>query len=391
MNRMKPKPSWRYRDLYYITHVDNIPSILEKGILSHALIEEEKITYKPIYNSIIVNTRKNKFAPNGKNLWSFANLYFQPRNPMLYRVLCDNQKEDIAVLGVLRNPILKSRKIFITDGNAASSATNIFTFDKKTLALILENTEKDFWTEESGDKRKIMAECLVPDLIPPDYIQTIYVANREVADKVEHLFGNIDIPVVPQPNIFFEASIVNDFSNLFLVKGDMFFSRLQTLTISVNCIGVMGKGLASRTKYQFPDVYVEYQKTCRNKKLQMGKPYLYKREKSLDYQLADDPGTLTNGNGETWFLLFATKYHWREMSDAGSIEKGLQWLQDNYQKEGIKSLAIPALGCGLGRLKWEDMGPILCKYLASLDIKVWLYLPAEKQIPEKYLTKEFLL
>ena len=95
----------------------------------------------------------------------------------------------------------------------------------------------------------------------------------------------------------------------------MFFSRLQTLTISVNCVGVMGKGLASRSKYQFPDVYVLYQDLCKQKKLQMGKPYLHKREKSLDYELADDPLSLTNGNGETWFLLFPTKDNWRYKAD----------------------------------------------------------------------------
>ena len=52
--------------------------------------------------------------------------------------------------------------------------------------------------------------------------------------------------------------------NLTLVKGDMFFSGLQTLTVSVNTKGVMGRGLASRAKYQFPDVYIYYQDSCNN-------------------------------------------------------------------------------------------------------------------------------
>jgi hypothetical protein len=51
-----------------------------------------------------------------------------------------------------------------------------------------------------------------------------------------------------------------------------------------------------------------------------------------------------------WFLLFPTRRHWREKSDIGGIEKGLQWIRDNYRREGIQSLAIPALGCGLGGL-----------------------------------------
>jgi len=161
--------------------------------------------------------------------------------------------------------------------------------------------------------------------------------------------------------------------NLSIVLGDMFFSRMHTLTVSVNCVGAMGKGLASRAKYQFPDVYVIYQDLCRNRILKMGEPYLYKRESSFDYQLADEPETLANANLEAlevnmerWFLLFPTKQRWRERADIHGIERGLQWLRDSYIEQGIKSLAIPALGCGLGWLRWLDVGPLLCKYLSDI-------------------------
>jgi O-acetyl-ADP-ribose deacetylase (regulator of RNase III) len=179
--------------------------------------------------------------------------------------------------------------------------------------------------------------------------------------------------------------------NLSLVDGDMFFSKLQTLTISVNCVGIMGKGLALRAKYQFPDVYVAYQDLCRARKLKMGTPCLIRREVSLDYELADEPSTLSNSNLEKWFLLFPTKNHWREKSDITGIEQGLQWIRDNYQSQGMKSLAVPALGCGLGQLEWRDVGPLLCKYLSALDIQVAIYLPREQKIPEELLSKDFLL
>ena len=123
----------------------------------------------------------------------------------------------------------------------------------------------------------------------------------------------------------------------------------------------------------------------------MGRPYLYKPEYSLDYLLADEPSTLLNANSVTWFLLFPTKRHWKEQSDIKGIEEGLQWLKDNYKREGITSLAIPALGCGLGRLHWKDVGPLICRYLSTFDIKIMLYLPAEKKIEEQFLNKEFLL
>jgi hypothetical protein len=179
--------------------------------------------------------------------------------------------------------------------------------------------------------------------------------------------------------------------NLSLVRGDMFFSTMQTLTISVNTVGVMGKGLASRAKYQFPDVYVRYQDLCRSKALQLGRPVLYKRESSLDVQLADEPELIPNPESSTWFILFATTEDWRRPAKRQGIIGGLNWLEANYRSEGIRSLAVPALGCGLGWLSWSDIGPILCQSLARLDIPTQLYLPTETTIPPDQLSPDFLL
>ena len=236
-----------------------------------------------------------------------------------------------------------------------------------------------------------MAECLIPDKISPNYIKEIYVVNDKVAGEIKQKIPN-DISVIPEPNMFFSNPYIVQLSNnLSIFRGDMFFSKMHTLTVSVNIVGIMGKGLASRAKYQFPDVYVYYQDLCRNKRLLMGKPFLYKRETSLDYLLADEPTTLKNINGVTWFLLFPTKKHWRENADFAAIEQGMQWLKAKYKEEKIESLAIPALGCGLGKLDWKDVGPMLCKYLKTFDIPIQLYIPSERKIPEEYLKKEYLL
>lgn len=383
-------------ELYYITHINNVPSILREGILSHDLIEARKISFTPIYNADIVAKRRDMKTPDGRSLWSFANLYFKARNPMLYKVVFFGEStdaDDIAVLGVQMS-ILNKPDIFVSTGNAASVLSNILPAreGKKAIPQIRKNIDKEYWTEESGSKRKIMAECLVPGIIPPELITGIYVASHKAADKVRPLAQQLGLSVVREPNMFFQPfrKIVLS-PDISLVEGDMFFSRMQTVTVSVNCVGVMGKGLASRAKYQFPDVYVHYQGLCRSRVLQMGKPRIYKRESSLDYQLADEPGSLSNANSETQFLLFPTKRDWRERADIDGIKKGLQWLHDNYEKEGIKSLAIPALGCGLGRLDWRDVGPLMCKYLVPLKIPVWIYLPAERKISEEFLSKEFLL
>lgn len=380
------------KSLYYITHVNNIPSILQHGILSHALVEERKVPFTPIYDTGIVTNRRTKSTPAGDSLWDFANLYFQPRNPMLYRVINEKNKNDIVIIAV-RPDVMNIQDVLVTTGNAASNPTEILSAKEglKAVTQMWEVIYNEWWKEEDGSKRKIMAECLVPDLVMPDYIQTVYVAGHAVAEKVKALVPQSNIPIVPEPHMFFQPRRnIRITENISLVEGDMFFSQMQTLTISVNIVGIMGKGLASRAKYQFPDVYVFYQDLCREKILQMGKPYLYKREAYLDNELSDDPTSLPNPNSNKWFLLFPTKNHWKESSDIHGIEQGLDWLQNNYAQLGIRSLAVPALGCGLGGLKWQDVGPLMCQYVSKLDIAVSIYLPREQQMSEEELTREFL-
>ena len=380
----------KLRGVYYITHIYNLPSILQRGILCHRKVVEQNIDFTPIYDEGIVSARKDKKTPDGRDLWDFVNLYFQPRNAMLYRVRFFGgvKAEEIIIIG-LKSSIVDRMDIFVTTGNAASPSTEIF--QSVNIKTIREKTDKEWWASEDGSKRELMAECLVPDTVDPKYISEIYVPNDTALNKVRK-FCSETVPVIPEPELFFLPSRqISLTKTLSLIEGDMFFSRMQTLTVSVNTVGVMGKGLASRAKYQFPDVYVKYQDLCRNKTLKMGKPYLYKRETSLDFILADEAEKLTNLNLQTWFLLFPTKTDWRKMADLRGIEQGLKWLVAQYKDEGLKSLAIPALGCGLGWLDWGIVGPVLCSYLQKLDIPVSLYLPIEKKIPEEQLKPDFLL
>jgi len=380
--------------LYYITHIDNVPSILGRGILSHEQVESQKVQYTPIYDAEIVSSRRSITVPDGRSLWNFANLYFQPRNAMLYRVVHHRGSKTVAIVAV--NPEVLTRwDIYLTNGNAASLQSEILK-PKEGLKAIRQLSKKvfpmEYWAEEDGSKRKMMAECLVPDFVPPEYIQAIYVGTHSAAEELKANLDGTNLPIIPEPHMFFRPTRQIELTpRLFLAEGDMFFSQMQTLTVSVNCVGVMGKGLASRAKYQFPDVYVGYQDLCRRRTLKIGRPYLYKRESSLNSQMADEAATLPDAATQTWILLFPTKHHWKEQSDIDRIEEGLRWLSANCGKESIQSLAIPALGCGLGRLDWSDVGPIMCKYMNALQIQVVVYLPAEKKIPPEQLTREFLL
>ena len=345
-----------------------------------------------IYDKSIVDRRKERQTPAGKSLWEYANFYFQARNPMLYRVR--HEKHDVVVLR-LRPDILKMADAYISVGNAAAIEESEICpvkdgFPKLLKKQIWNQIHAKYWNNTDSGKRIIMSELLIPDNVPAEYVDGVYVPDNKTKTWMEALPSAP--PVIVEPDMFFLPSSGGRISdNISLVEGDMFFSSRQTFTISVNTGGIMGKGLASRTKYQFPDVYVKYQDACRRKLLTPQKPYLYKRESSLDSELADMPEHLKEPNASRWFLLFATKRSWRDDSRLADIESGLQWIAENYEKEGIKSLALPALGCGLGNLSWAEVGPLMCRLLSQISIHSAIYLPRETAIPAEQKTAEFLL
>lgn len=158
------------------------------------------------------------------------------------------------------------------------------------------------------------------------------------------------------------------------MRGDIFQSTAQTLTIAVNTQGVMGKGQALQAKRLFPDVFKQYQQLCAREALHVGKP------------------ALVDSRSGKEFLLFPTKTHWRENSKLSYLTDGLRFLAENYREWGTKSLALPALGCGLGNLDWKDVGPILCSAINALDLaRAEIYLPLENDVDALYLTPEYLL
>jgi competence ComEA-like helix-hairpin-helix protein len=139
------------------------------------------------------------------------------------------------------------------------------------------------------------------------------------------------------------------------VKGDIFTSNAQTLVNTVNCRGVMGKGLALQFKLRYPAMFRDYVASCRAGKVRIGKLHLYRA-------------------GERLILNFPTKDDWRQPSKLEYIEKGLKYFVDTYRKLGIKSVAFPQLGCQNGGLDWEkDVRPLMRKYLDPLDIDVEIY------------------
>lgn len=153
-------------------------------------------------------------------------------------------------------------------------------------------------------------------------------------------------------------------NNVTLIKGDIFQSQAQTLVNTVNCVGIMGKGLALGFKTRYPDMFKDYAERCKRGRVQLGRPYLYR---SLV---------------PPWILNFPTKDHWRSVSRLSDIVEGLNYLKQHYQDWGITSLAIPALGCANGQLEWKVVGPTMYRILSTFEIPIEFYVPLNESVDD---------
>lgn len=152
--------------------------------------------------------------------------------------------------------------------------------------------------------------------------------------------------------------------------GDMFQSQAETIVNTVNCVGVMGKGVAAEFKKRYPAMFQDYAARCAAKRVKLGEPYLYR----------DVLGTSV--------INFPTKDHWRSPSRLEDIVRGLDYLLAHAKEWGLRSLALPPLGCGNGGLEWSLAGPIMYQKLSTLGIPVEIFAPYGT--PQSQLTPEFL-
>jgi O-acetyl-ADP-ribose deacetylase (regulator of RNase III) len=143
-------------------------------------------------------------------------------------------------------------------------------------------------------------------------------------------------------------------------SGDLLAAKVDALVNAVNVVGVMGKGLALAFKKQFPDNFAAYQRACETGELTIGRAFVFDRS----------PAT------PRWIINFPTKRHWREASKLEDIRAGLPDLIEHVQQKAISSIAIPALGCGLGGLDWTVVRPMIVDAFVSIpSTRVLLYAP----------------
>lgn len=152
--------------------------------------------------------------------------------------------------------------------------------------------------------------------------------------------------------------------------GDLLKAPAEALVNAVNTVGVMGKGIALQFRERFPEMFASYAKDCAAGSVRLGQMHVFDR-----------------GSQRTvarWIINFPTKRHWREPSRMTDIEAGLVALVATMKEHRIRSLAVPALGCGLGGLPWAEVQPRIEQAFASLaDVRILLYGPAGPVSPQR--------
>lgn len=152
-----------------------------------------------------------------------------------------------------------------------------------------------------------------------------------------------------------------------LRRGDIFEADAEALVNTVNCVGVMGRGIALQFRKAFPENYRAYRAVCDRGELRPGVMFIHER--------LHDPRYIIN---------FPTKRHWRGRSRMADIEVGLTALVEEVRTRGIRSIAIPPLGSGLGGLNWREVRPrIEAAFRALPEVRVLLFEPVGAPAPER--------
>ena len=134
--------------------------------------------------------------------------------------------------------------------------------------------------------------------------------------------------------------------------GDIFNENAEAFVNSVNCVGVMGRGIALQFKNHFPENFKAYAKACERDEVKPGQMFVF------------ETGRLTNPR---YIINFPTKRHWRGKSRMEDIESGLEALIKEIKERNIQSIAIPPLGSDLGGLNWRDVSPRIEAMLRDCD------------------------
>lgn len=186
--------------LFNINTLENLHSIFSCGLLSKNLINKLEIEHSDLSDPNVQNLRDLVQVPNLRPLHDYANLYFNPRNPMLFRRISEGYIDNLCIICVDKT-VLDLPDTIVTDRNAAASLA-IFDTPANMLRLLnFNHILADNWTVDSRLKKIVCAEVLVLKRVPPKYFKKIMVASPSVKMRVDRL--NLGVEVEVNPYYFF--------------------------------------------------------------------------------------------------------------------------------------------------------------------------------------------
>ncbi|MDK2951465.1 MAG: hypothetical protein PWQ77_1130 [Kosmotogales bacterium] len=191
------------KNFYNIMPIENIPSVMKHGILSN--YNDKKTKHESVASVDVQSRRENKMVPNVGNLHSYANCYFDCRNPMMYKIKIKNMIKSICVL-IIKPEILNIEGVVISDRNASSDYAyfagpwHMISNDK----LQYDKIYARYWNDVDQKKKYILgsikcAEVLVPNSIPYEYVESAIVFDEGVKNKLsekefdKEIFVNADL------------------------------------------------------------------------------------------------------------------------------------------------------------------------------------------------------
>jgi hypothetical protein len=180
-------------ELHYMTPIDNLASIVEHGLLSHA--RAAAVPHRSVAMVEVQDHRAGKMVPNGRPLHEYVNLYFDARNAMMRL----RRSDDLVVIRI--SPlVLDLEGIVVTDGNAANGPTRFFPSPAGLEQLDEGRVYAEWWTlgdywEQQERKRQRQAEVLVPDVVPSAYIMGCYARREPAATECRRRVADLAVEV----------------------------------------------------------------------------------------------------------------------------------------------------------------------------------------------------
>lgn len=142
-----------------------------------------------------------------------------------------------------------------------------------------------------------------------------------------------------------------------LISQDIFTMKTDAIVNPVNCVGVMGAGLARQFRLKYPEMFRDYAKTCMTNTLRPGTMHVF---------------TISNKDNPKFIINFPTKLHWKDPSEESYITDGLIALRAEIVSKGLQSIAIPRLGCGYGGLEWSFVRREIIRHLKDVCNHIYI-------------------